>query len=293
MPQISLCLVDPQNDFQQLLRADAETAARDAGLALDVLWSGHDLSAQLIAVGRRLTAGPRPDAVVVMAVRDRGLGRLVREAARAGIHWLFVNRSEDELEEPRREFPRLAISCVCADEVETGRIQARILARLLPAGGRVLYVEGSRRSLAARDRSTGASEAVKGTAVELVPVEAGWTSQESEAAVHDWLSVAIRAQRRIDLVACHTDIIAVGAIAALRRVAEELGRPELARVPIVGCDGTPTLGQAMVADGRLAATVVLPRAAGPAVKIVAGVLRGEPRPDALVMLKGEPLMGPR
>lgn len=291
MAQISLCLVDSQNDFQQLLRAEAETAARDAGHSLDVSWSGHDLSVQLTVVGRRLTSNPRPDALLVMAVRDRGLGRLVREAARAGIHWLFVNRSEDELDELRREFPRLALSCVCADEVETGRVQGGILARLLPAGGRVLYVEGTRRSLAARDRTAGATEAVKGSKIELVPVEAGWTSQESEEAVHSWLGVALRAQRKIDLVACHTDLIALGAIAALRRMAAELGRPELTKVPIVGCDGTPTLGQAMVADGRLAATVVLPRAAGPAVKLVAGVLRGEPRPEALVMLQGQPLYG--
>jgi ABC-type sugar transport system substrate-binding protein len=288
LPQIALCLVDPQNDFQQLLRADAEAAAREAGLAVDVSWSGHELSGQLTGIGRRLTTEPKPDAILVMAVRDRGLGRLVREAGRAGIHWLFLNRSEDELPELRREFPQLAISCVCADELETGRIQGRILSRLLPAGGRVLYVEGTRRSLAARDRSAGAAEAVQGTKIELVPVEAGWTSQESEEAVHGWLAVALRAQRKIDLVACHTDAIALGAIAALRRMATELGRPELVKIPIVGCDGTPTLGQAMVADGRLVATIVLPRSAGPAVQVIASVLRGGSRPDAFVMLKGEP-----
>jgi ABC-type sugar transport system substrate-binding protein len=291
LTQISLCLVDADNEFQQLLLKDGEEAARKHGVGLDVFWSGHDLSAQLATVSRRLVTGPRPDALLVMAVRDKGLGRLVREAARTGIHWVFVNRSDDGLEELRREFPKLALSCVCADEIETGRIQGWILARLLPTGGKVLYVEGSRRSLAAKDRTTGAMEAVKGTPVELVTVEGGWTSKESEEAVHTWLGVAIRARVKIDLVACHTDLIAQGAIAALRRVANELGRPDLAKVRVVGCDGTPNVGQAMVADGRLAATIVLPRAVGPAVEIVAHVLRGGPRPAALVMLKGEPLLG--
>jgi ABC-type sugar transport system substrate-binding protein len=231
--------------------------------------------------------------LLVLAVRDQGLGHLVRDAVRAGIHWVFVNRSEDDLDAVRREFPKLMISCVCADEVDTGRIQGRILAQLLPGGGKVLYVEGSRRSLAARDRTAGALEAIAGKAIDLVRLEAGWTSAESETTVHNWLSIAVRAQRRFDAVACHTDLIALGAIEALHRVSRELAQPDLLKIPIVGCDGTPQLGQAMVADGRLAGTVVLPRAAAPAVTLVAGVLRGDPRPESLVLLKtGEPLVGP-
>jgi ABC-type sugar transport system substrate-binding protein len=289
---VSFCLVDADSDFQQVLLEDAEAAARAESLSLDVFWCGHDLASQLKEIGRRLAAPPRPDALLVLAVRDQGLGHLVRDAARAGIHWVFINRSEDDLDTLRREFPKLMLSCVCADEVDTGRIQGRILAQLLPAGGKILYVEGSRRSLAARDRTAGAMEAIAGKALELVRLEAGWTSQEAEATVHNWLSIALRAQRRFDVVACHTDLIALGAIEALRRVSSELARPDLLKVPIVGCDGTQQRGQAMVADGRLAGTVVLPRAAGPAVKLIAGVLRGEPRPEALVQLRtGEPFVG--
>jgi ABC-type sugar transport system substrate-binding protein len=290
--QISFCLVDADSDFQQVLREDAEAAARAEDLSLDVFWCGHDLASQLKEIGRRLAAAPRPDALLVLAVRDQGLGHLVRDAARAGIHWVFINRSEDDLDAVRREFPRLMLSCVCADEVDTGVIQGRILAQLLPSGGKVLYVEGSRRSLAARDRTAGAMQAIAGKGIDLVRLEAGWTSGESETTVYNWLSIAVRAQRRFDAVACHTDLIAVGAIEALHRVSRELARPELLEIPIVGCDGTPQRGQAMVADGRLAGTVVLPRAAGPAVKLVAGVLRGDPRPETLVLLKtGEPFVG--
>src|SRR5262249_7093993 len=107
-----------------------------ANASLDVFWCGHDLASQLTEIGRRLAAPPRPDALLVLAVRDRGLGNLVRDAARAGVHWVFINRSEDDLDALRREFPKLMLSCVCADELETGRIQGRILARLLPSGGR-------------------------------------------------------------------------------------------------------------------------------------------------------------
>src|SRR5262245_12784922 len=168
---------------------------------------------------RRSAAGsPRPDALLVLAVRDRGLGNLVRDAARAGVHWVFINRSEDDLDALRREFPKLMLSCVCADELETGRIQGRILARLLPSGGRVVYVEGSRRSLAARERAAGTMEAIAEKGIELVRLEAGWTSLDGETTLHNWLSIAVRAQRRFDAVACQTDLVALGAIEAVRRV---------------------------------------------------------------------------
>jgi ABC-type sugar transport system substrate-binding protein len=289
---VSLCLVDPRNEFQQLLRRDAAAAARPAGMTVDVVWSGPDLSGQINVLRKRLASEPRPAALLVMAVRDRGLFPLVRDAARTGTHWIFVNRAEDELGELRREFPSVALSCVCPDELETGRIQGRMLLKLLPHGGKVLHVEGTRRSLAAKDRTDGTAEATQGRNIELIPLEAGWTSDEAEAAVRGWLGIAARANVRLDLVLCHTDTIALGAIAALRAVAAERGLPELAKVRVVGCDGTPDVGRAMVADGRLAATVVLPRSAGPAIELLAGVLAGRPRPAALVTLKGEPLLGP-
>jgi ABC-type sugar transport system substrate-binding protein len=286
---IAVCLVDNKNDFQQLLREDAEGAARKASILLDVLWSGPDLSGQINALQDRLGATPRPDAFLVMAVRDRGIARLVREAARAGIHWLFINRSEDDLEALRQEFPAVAISSVCADEMETGRIQGRIFRALLPAGGKVLYVQGSNRSLAARERTAGVEEVVAGTAIDLVPIEAGWTTEDGRNAVRSWLGIAARANVRLDLVGCQNDLLAAGAITGLQEVARDLGQPAVAKVPVVGCDGAPSMGQAMVKDGRLLATVVLPRTTTTAVGLVARVLAGGERPPALVMLKGESL----
>src|SRR4029450_1468535 len=82
LPQISFCLVDPESDFQQVLREDAEAAARAETVALDVFWCGHALASQLKEIGRRLAAPPRPDALLVLAVRDQGLGHLVRDAVR-------------------------------------------------------------------------------------------------------------------------------------------------------------------------------------------------------------------
>jgi ribose transport system substrate-binding protein len=285
---LALCLIDPDNDFQQAARADAEAAARRAGLAIETHWSGVDLSAQLAQIRQLLDRPSPPAAILIMAVRDRGLARLAAEAAAAGIHWVFLNRAEDDLDEARRAHPEAIVCQVFPDEVETGRVQGRLVQALLPAGGRVLHVEGSRRSLAARDRTTGAAEVLAEGPVQLVPLEAGWTAQEGRGAVLQWLRVAARANVHLDLVVCHNDLLAVGAREALEEVARELERPSLATLPIVGCDGTPSLGQKMVQEDRIAATVVLPRSSSTAVELVAQALRRGERPPAVVTLRATP-----
>jgi ABC-type sugar transport system substrate-binding protein len=286
--RLALCLIDADNDFQQVACRDGEAAARRAGLAIEVHWSGDDLSAQLGQVRQIVDSQPPPDAILVMAVRDRGLGRLARDATAAGIHWVFLNRSEDDIESLRREHPGLVICQVYPDEVETGRVQGEILKALLPGGGTVVQVQGSKRSLAARDRTAGLHEALAGGGFKLTDLEAGWTEDEGHDALFGWLRVAVQANMRFDLVACHNDLLARGARRALEDVARDLDAPVLTSVPIVGCDGTPSMGQAMVHDGRLAATVELPRSTGPAVEIVAKGLAGGKQPPAIVTLQARP-----
>jgi ABC-type sugar transport system substrate-binding protein len=282
---LALCLVDADNDFQQAARLDAEDAARGAGLSIETHWSGGDLSAQLAQVRQLLDRTSPPAAILIMAVRDRGLARLAAEAAGAAIHWVFLNRTEDDLDDVRRVHPRAIVCQIYPDEVETGRVQGRLVQALLPNGGRVLQVEGSRRSLAARDRTAGTLQVLAGGPVQLVPLEAGWTAEEGREAVRGWLRVAVRANVHLDLVLCHNDLLAVGAREALEEVARTLERPGLTTLPIVGCDGTPSVGQKMVEEGRIAATVVLPRSSRTAVELVARALAGGEPPPAVVTLR--------
>jgi inositol transport system substrate-binding protein len=277
---LELFLVDSSNEFQQLLREEAETAARRAGLGLQAHFTGEDFSAQLTQVRNGVSRSPK--GVLVMAVRDRGLGRVAAEAARAGVHWIFLNRSEDDLGELRRQFPGIALSVVCPDEVETGRTQGRLFRMLTRPGGKLLYVQGSRRSLAARDRTAGVQEALTGSGIELLPLEAGWTAEESRNAVWDFLNVASRAGVRLGMVGGQNDLIASGAADALRAMAAELKQPELASVPVVGCDGTPGFGQRLVREGKLKATVVLPLWTRLAVEALAATLRSGQVPPPFV-----------
>jgi ABC-type sugar transport system substrate-binding protein len=286
---LALCLVDAANDFQQLLQKDAEEAARRVSVSLVVRFSGHDLAAQLKELDALVAGIPRPDAILVLAVRDRGLERVARSAVKAGLSWAFLNRTEDDVEALRAAAAPGATACVvCADELETGRIQGRQFCALLARrpGAKVLYVQGSRRSLAARDRTSGMEEAVKGADLEVVLLEGGWSADEAKEAVRRWLGVAARGGGRIDLVGCQNDQIALGTLEAFADVARELARPDLAQVPVVGCDGTPQLGQRLVREGKLRATVALARSSGQAVELLSRAVTGGPPPPTLTLLKG-------
>ena len=281
---VELFLVDEGNEFQQLLRDEAVTAASRTGLSLKTTFTGDDFSAQLAQIRR--CAARKPEAILVMSVRDRGLVRVTAEAMREGVHWVFLNRTEDETDDLRRQYPKVALTTVCPDEVETGRIQGRLIKTLLPAGTKALYVQGSRRSLAARDRTVGVESALAGTGTDLVPIEAGWSAAQGRDAVRDWLRVAGRTGIRLGLVGAQSDLIATGALEALESVSAEIGRPELKSVPVIGCDGTPGLGQRLVREGRLKATVTLPRWTGIAVETIARTLKSGLLPPPLVTVTG-------
>jgi ABC-type sugar transport system substrate-binding protein len=282
--RLVLALVDETNHFQQLLRGDAEAAARKAGLELSTLFTGESLAEHVGALRRLIVAETRPAALVVMAVRDHGLDRVVREAAAAGVHFVFLNAVEDDLDAVRREFPAVSVFTVCPDELETGRVQGRQMRALVPAGRRVLYIQGSPRSLASRQRTAGMQEATAGAPFEVVLAGGDWSPDFAGRTVREWLRFAVGGRRPFDLVCCQNDHMAGGALEALAAAAAEQHKPEIARIPVAGCDGAPEIGQKMVREGRLVATVVLPRVAAPAVEEVAALLAHGRKPAPVVTL---------
>ena len=283
--RVALALVDPGNPFQQLLKADAEAAAGKAGLDLQVLFTTESFTEHLATL-RRVIGGPgqKPDALLVMAVRDQGLSRVVREAATAGVHWLQLNAVDDDLDAIRREFPGAVITTVCPDEIETGRVQGRQMRALARPGGRVLYVQGNPRSLTSRQRAEGMQQTAAGAGFEVLLGGGDWNPEQAGRTVREWLRFAVPGRRPFDLVACQNDHLASGVLETLVAAAAESGRQDLAHVPVTGCDGTPDFGQRLVHEGRLAATVVLPRCAAPAIEIVARLLARGERPAPVVLL---------
>jgi ABC-type sugar transport system substrate-binding protein len=135
----------------------------------------------------------------------------------------------------------------------------------------VLFLQGPLESDSAVERMRGLEKALAGSNIVLKTVLNGdWTAESAARAVTSWLRLKALGSVEIALVGSQNDSMAAGA----RQAIEQL-RPEWARLPFTGCDGLPNGGQKMVAEGRLAATIVKPTTTGPGVELVARRLKGE------------------
>jgi ABC-type sugar transport system substrate-binding protein len=163
---------------------------------------------------------------------------------------------------------------VTSSHIEVGRIQGEQIARLLPQGGVVLYVQGASGNDATAERAAGMHQ-TKPPGVEVRILRGVWTAESAHHAASSWLKLSIAKQLDLGAVAAQNDAMALGA----RKAFEELATAErLAHLPFLGCDGLPGSGQAAVRNGELTATIVIPPSAGHAVELLASALHGGTQP---------------
>jgi ABC-type sugar transport system substrate-binding protein len=281
--RVVVSLTSSEQEYQALQGEDALAAGRRLAANVEVLYAEDNAVVQIHQLFRFVHA-PEPERPLALVLHTRapdGLERVARNAARAGIGWLLLNRTAPYLEPLRREHPALALCAVTTDHSEIGRIHARQLERLRPGRCSVLYLQGPAEALAARLRLEGFRAARRdlGRDDELRVLNAEWTEASAEIAVTGWLRLKTAERFVPDAVVCQNDNMA----RATRRVLERL-RPEWARLPFLGCDGLPASGKRDVDEGRLAATVALPSCAGPAIELALRWKRDGVQPPAETVL---------
>ena len=273
-----ISLTTNDNDYQQEQAASAEEAARRLGVGIQIIHAENDSitqSQQLLKIIQS-TAEPRPDAILFEPVGATALPQVGRAALAAGIGWVVLNRDVDYLSEFRRlsTAPTFAIT---SNHEEIGRIQGRQFAALLPNGGCVLYIEGPSESSAARQRTSGMQE-TRPENIQIRTLKAQWTEASALKVVSSWLRLSTSREARIDLIAAQDDSMAMGARKAFQEHSSDKDREKWLKLPFTGCDGLPRTGQAWVRNGILAATVVVPANAGPAIEMLVQALRTGAKP---------------
>jgi ABC-type sugar transport system substrate-binding protein len=285
---IALFLPDASNDYQALVRDDAARAAARAGLDFVSHTAGNSVMTQIQQLFSWLH-GPdagRTRGLVVMPVLQTALDRVIREGARGGMPWAFIQRRPDKLDALRAEFPEIPLFIVMPDQREIGAIQARQLRALLPRGGNIVYVQGQAASSPAQGRLEGLTAGLEGSGIAVAGVlDGNWTSEDAEKVLGDWLALMLRAGREsYDLIACQSDAMAMGVKKALVSVAEAVQRPDAARIPVTGVDGNPDVGRRLVDEGALAATIVVPSTGAPAVEHLLKAIATRQIPPAELIL---------
>lgn len=285
VPYIALFLPDADNTYQIQMKDEVAAAARAAGLEVRVWFSGNSVGNQARDLYGVVHAGTPPAAVLAMPVQETSLARLAGEAVAAKIPWFWLNRAPPD-HEALRERQKRPLSClVTPDQTEAGRVQGRQCRLLLGRGSKIVYVQGRASNSSALARAAGFREAMAGSGVEvLTTLDGNWTASDAERVITNWLRIMLSTGLQLDLVACQNDGMAAGVRRALARLAVECQRPDVARLPLLGTDGLPEIGQRMVDNRELAATVVLPVTGGVAVDWVHRILQGE-SPPAVVALR--------
>jgi ABC-type sugar transport system substrate-binding protein len=283
--RIVVCLTSAEQEYQALQGEDAKSAGRRLAAKVEVLFAEDNAVLQIQQLFRFVHApeAERPAAILLHTRVPDGLERVAKNAARAGIGWLLLNRGAPYIESLRAEYPRLAVAAITTDHAEIGRIQARQLERLRPEARHVLYIQGPADAPAARQRLEGFEAATRERGLELKVLNGDWTDTSAEKAVTAWLRLKTAERFVPDAVVCQNDNMARGT----RRVLELL-RSDWARAPFFGCDGLPTGGRCDVDEGRLAATVTIPSCAGPGVEIALRWKSGGVVPPAETVLPPAP-----
>jgi ribose transport system substrate-binding protein len=278
-------LITKDNDYQLQQAASAETAARELGIDLEIVYAEGDTITQSTQVLKAIQAQPslRPDGIIVEPAGGTGLPQVAKAAVEAGIAWGLVNHDAGYVAELRRS-SKLPIFIVTSDNTEIGRIQARQLAALVSEGGAVLYIIGPTESATVKDRKAG-FEAVCPKNLRVTVLRGKWTEESGHRSLATWLKLGGSSKLNIVAVAAQNDAMAMGARKALKEIANPQEREKWLSLPFTGTDGLPMTGQAWVRSGSLAATVITPPMVGQAVQLMANALRtGASVPDRTVTL---------
>jgi ABC-type sugar transport system substrate-binding protein len=224
-------------------------------------------------------------AVLVSPVREFALLTVAHEAARARIGWVLLNRWNESLLRLRGEFPELPIFAVNPDQYQVGSIQGHQFRALLPEGGELLYIQGPLGTSSAHGRFAGLQDVIAGAPIRVVTFNSDWSIDGGEEATREWLRIFGGRPLPVCVVGAQNDVMAMGARKALLNGTTEHQRTLASRVPVTGCDGSPSYGRRLVIAGELAATVVIPPVAGTAVDEIAAMLEKRKSPQAEIVVK--------
>lgn len=203
------------------------------------------------------------DAIILAPVVETGWEPVLREARKAGIPVVLVDRGVKVSDES------LYATLIASDFVEEGRLAARWLAEKLSGQGNVVELQGTPGSAPALDRKKGFEEVLaEHPGLKIIKSQSGdFTRAKGKEVMEAFLKAE---GRNIQAVYAHNDDMALGAIQAIEAAGLAPGKDIL----LVSIDGVRAAFEAMIA-GKLNCTVECNPLLGPPAfdaveKIVAG-----------------------
>src|SRR5690554_265359 len=207
------------------------------------------------------------DAIVLAPVIETGWAAILREVQAAGIPVVIIDRNVTADDS-------LYLTRISSDFVFEGRLAAAWLAQATSGNCKIVELQGTVGSSAARDREIGFNEVIS-----LFPnmeIIVSQTADFRRAMGREVMASILHTENPSEICAVwsHNDDMAIGAIEAIKAAGLDPGDDIL----IVSVDAIPDIFLAMM-NGDANATVELsPYMAGPAFDAIEAYLSGEPVP---------------
>ena len=244
-----------------LIREEVKRLAQTKGLNINFYDAKGDSNTQIDQMKEALASNPL--AIVLLAIDGDGMIPFVERANEAGIPIVTVNRDTNGGDRVR----------VYSDDLEAGKLQADFMARNLPQGANIVYLEGTSTMVVSQKRWDGFNKelSAKRPDVHILDMQDGkWSKAEAMKITSLWLN----SYPKIDGVVCGNDQMAFGAIAALKEANRLNG------CLVTGVDAVDEALEA-IATGEMAQTIKqdgLQQAAG-VVTVLDAIKRGDKPSD--------------
>lgn len=222
------------------MSAAMKKQAKSAGINLVTVDAKGDVATELNQVEDLTTR--KVDAIIMMPIDGKTSQSAAKLANSADIP-LFILSTAFEKGSSVKE-----ASYIGVDDTEAGRIQAEYVNKMLPDGGKLIYIVGTYGASWTDRRKAGFEEKKDANLKVATEIQANGSRDEAKRVMEDLLRRYSK-KGEISGLVTHNDEMALGAASAIK----EAGRMDEFKV-IVGVDGTPT-GMKAISDGLMTATV--------------------------------------
>lgn len=270
---IGFSQVGSESDWRTAFTEITQAEAERRGINLLFVNAENSQAAQIASI--RTFIEQKVDAIILAPVIETGWTQILQEVQAAGIPVVIIDRNVTADES-------LYLTRVSSDFVFEGRLAAAWLVQATSGNCKIVELEGTVGSSAARDRQIGFNEVIA-----LFPnmqIIVSQTGDFRRAMGKEVMEGILHTENPSEICALwsHNDDMAIGAIEAIKQAGLDPGQDIL----IVSVDAIPDIFKAMM-DGDANATVELsPYMAGPAFDAIAAYLNGETVPKWIPVTGG-------
>lgn len=261
--KIALSISTLDNQFFEILLNGAKEAAQLNGVELKFIDAHNDEAQQLIDTSRLIQENV--DILVINPTNTETILPGIEMANKRGVPVITVDRKAEGGN---------VLCHVSSDNIEGGRLAARILATHLNNKGKIIELEGIPGTSATQDRGAGFNRELQNyPGIDVVMREAANFEREDAKQLMEYL---VRQNVEFDAIFAHNDNMILGVIEALEN-------NNIKTKPVlVGFDAIPEAVEA-VKLGKLTATIAQQPSAMGRLSIAAAVryFRGEVLPSAI------------